>query len=85
MTVVLNFKRKIPGQASCKSWQLPRGGRWRRRNEKALLLALSQHSSIEVSTRQTVIAWQGQGREVAPFGERARKPKNVSQACLGKK
>lgn len=40
--ILLEFKRKIPGQASCKAQQLPRGGE-RERTEKARAVELSQH------------------------------------------
>lgn len=43
LNILLEFKRKASGQASCKSQQLPWGGRWRRESTKAMLFELSRH------------------------------------------
>lgn len=39
-TVLLEFKRRPPGQTSCKLWQWPRGGRWGREEENHAVEAI---------------------------------------------
>lgn len=47
-TILVHFKRKPAGQASCKSWQLLRAGRWGRKEESMLLAC--QSSPLDANT-----------------------------------
>lgn len=77
-TIFLGFNRKNPGQASCKSQQLPRGGKRRKERDKAMLIVL--RAIVEAS--QTVVK-QSHGRG-ANFRDR-REPKEPEKVCLGKR
>lgn len=52
-TILLEFKRKTKGQASCEFQQLSRGGRWRR--EKTMLFVSShmcEAEAVEVASEK---------------------------------
>lgn len=43
--MLVEFKKRKPAQTSCKSQQLPKGGKWKIQREKAMLFELSQDGS----------------------------------------